>query len=269
MIYFLKPGQVIVLVCVLGCLSACGLTYRERIKPEPSSFQQELSGLFERRVAFQDMRGRAAISISRRGKKQSFLANVIFDSSYRLRMEGLGLFNIPFFFLVADGKRILFYFPEEQRVLQGESSQKNLYRMTGIRAGVEDLIALFSGNLPPDLSSPSKLNIKPVDLHQGLIELRSEQKEVYRLWIIHGLIAKMEIYGADGDLQVKARFDNYEAIDDYQWPRWIECNDVASETQLTIKYKKIFLNSGIARGAFFLDYPPTLSPDDLDGMPYQ
>ena len=107
-----------------------------------------------------------------------------------------------------------------------------------------------------------------MDLHQGLIELRSEQKEVYRLWIIHGLIAKMEIYGPDGELQVKARFDNYEVIDDYQWPGRIECTYVASETQVVIKYKKIFLNSGIARGAYLLDYPPTISPDNLDDMPY-
>ena len=182
MIHFLKQAQWIIFACVLSwiCFWGCGLKYQEKIHSKPLlSLNKTFSQLLERREALRDIRGRAAITVIREKKKHTFLANVVLDSSYRFRIEGLGFLNTPYFFLVADGKWIWLYVPDENKILRGIYSEDNLFRLTGIKSPLEDLIALIGGNLPYTLSS-SKLKIISLNVNQQLVELQSDQKKLYR-----------------------------------------------------------------------------------------
>jgi len=69
-----------------------------------------------------------------------------------------------------------------------------------------------------------------------VIELQSDQKEVYRLWIDYQQreMVKMKVYGADQKLLLEAWFDNYETIDDYTWPKKIECNFTSSQIRFSV-----------------------------------
>jgi len=270
MIYFLKQTRwiafayVLSLFCCWGC--GCRLKYQKKIDPKPLlSVKNTVSQLLKKRDIFRDIRGRVAISVIRPGGKRTFSANVILDSYSRFRIEGLGFLNIPYFFLVADGKWIQFYVPDEHKILKGEYSEDNLFRLTGIKSTVENLVALFSGNLPYTLSSP-RLKFISSNGKQQVIELRSDQKELYRLWIDYQqrAMVKMEVYGADQKLLLQAWFDDYETIDDYTWPKKIECNFTSSQILLKIKYKQLFVNSGVTEKDFLLQYPQTTIIENLE-----
>jgi len=268
MMYFLKQTRGIAFAYVLSLLfcCACSLKYQQKIEPKPlPSVKKTISHLLKKRDIFRDIRARATISVIRCKKKQTFSANIILDSSSRFRIEGLGFLNIPFFFLVADGKRIQYYVPEEQKIVKGGYSEDNLFQLTGIKSTVKNLITLFSGNLPYTLSS-SRLKFISSDGKQQLIELQSDQKELYRLWIDYQqrAMVKMEVYGADQKLFLEAFFDDYKTIADYSWPRKIECNFTSSQILLKIKYKQIFVNSGVTEKDFLLQYPRTTIIENLE-----
>ena len=234
--------------------------------PKPlTSVKKTVSQLLKKRDTFRDIRGRATISVIRKRKKHSFSANVILDSSSRLRIEGLGFLNVPYFFLVADGKLIQYYVPDEHKIVKGGYSEDTLFQLTGIKSTVENLIALFSGNLPYTLSSP-RLKFISSNGKQQVIELQSEKKELYRLWIDYQkrAMVKMKVYGADQKLLLEAWFDDYETIDDYTWPKKIECNFTSSQILFKIKYKQIVINSGVTEKDFLLQYPQTTIIEKLE-----
>jgi len=268
MMYFLKQMRGIAFAYVLSLVFCCGcsLKYQKKIEPKPfPSAKKTVSHLLKKRDSFRDIRGRATISVIRRKKNQAFSANIILDSSSRFRIEGLGFLNTPFFFLVADGKCIQYYVPEEQKIVKGGYSEKNLFQLTGIKSTVQNLITLFSGNLPYTLSA-STLKVISSDDKQQLIELQSDQKEFYRLWVDYQqrTIVKMKIYDADQKLFLEAFFDDYETIADYPWPKKIECDFTSSQILLKIKYKQILVNSGVTEKDFLLQYPQTTIIENLE-----
>ena len=115
--HFLKQTQGIIFAYVLSwiCCSGCSLKYQKKIyRPSLSTVQKTLSQLLKKKEIFQDIRGRAVISVVHEGKKKTFSANVVLDSPSRFRIEGLGFLNTPYFFLVADGKWVWFYVPDEK-----------------------------------------------------------------------------------------------------------------------------------------------------------
>ena len=264
---FLKHTRWIVFACVLSISGfwGCGLKYQKKTPPTSLlSGKETISQLLKKRNFFHNSRSRAAITINRQGEKQTFGANIVLDTSSRFRIEGLGFLNTPFFFLIADGKWIWFYIPDEHKIVKGEYTHNALFRLTGIQSRVEDLIALFSGNLPYSLSSAKLKNIS-VKNNQQIIELQSEQKELYRLWI-HSkkrALIKLEVYGANRKPLLRASFKDYKTIDDYNWPYWIECNFLPSKILLRIKYKQIFVNPGVTKTDFLLQYPKTTIIENL------
>jgi len=275
MIFFLnrmhkqRQGKVAALAISCLCLWGCASQYRS---PQPLlSAEKVLYRLLERRSAFQDMRGRAAITIVNQGKKQSFLANLVFDSLHRIRIEGLGFADTPYFFLVADSNRICFYVPDQQRVLAGKSSSENLFRLTGIQLEPDTLVNLFSGNLPSDVSgvSPAALTRASWDTKEQSIEFpSSDGQSWYRIWMDRGknVMVRMEIYRLDKKVILAARFEDYQKTDGYDLPRRIECSFISSKIQLKVKYKQFALNSEITDSMFHLQYPPDTRFEDIDNF---
>ena len=69
-------------------------------------------------------------------------------------------------------------------------------------------------------------------------------------------MVRMEIYGLDKKTFLAARFEDYQTIDGYNWPRRVECSFIPSKIQLKVKYKQFALNSQITDSMFQLQYPP-------------
>ena len=267
MTHFLKQTRWIVSAYVLSLFFWCGcsLRYQKKIGPKPlPAVKKTISQLLKKRDLFRDIRGRATITVIRQSKKQTFSANCILDSSSRFRIEGLGFLNIPYFFLVADGTWIQVYVPDEHKIVRGEYSEDTLLQLTGIKSTVENLIALFSGNLPYALSA-SRVELISSDTKQQLIELHSDQKELYRLWIDYQqrALVNMEVYDADQKLFLEALFDNYERVGNYLWPKKIVYNFTSSQIVLKIKYKQVFVNSGVTQKDFLLYYPQATIIENL------
>ncbi|MEW6381147.1 MAG: DUF4292 domain-containing protein [bacterium] len=252
-----RRTAVLILCCAYLCIVwGCAGKYRQpggTLLPVEKSLHQ----LLERRSAFQDFRGRASVSITREGKKQSFSANLVFDASHRTRIEGLGFADTPYFFLVADSNRICFYAPDQQRVLCGESSGRNLYRLTGICLQPESLVELFSGNLPADVSLKT-LKRGSLSGEGENIEFFSRQNQAwYRIQVDRerGVMVRMETLDADREPLFTVLFDDYQTVEGYTWPRRIECSFIPSKVHLKIRYKQFSLNSGITDSAYRLPYP--------------
>lgn len=265
MIYFFKRRQGwLFVVLVLFC--GCSLKYQRQIPPHqlPLSPEKTLDQMLERRDAFQDVRGKAAITITQQGKKQRFLANLVFDSSYRFRMEGLGFGDTPYFFLVADDNdQLWFYVPDQKKIWRGKASAENLFQLTGILLEPETLVGLLSGNLPAGLPAESDVSFSA---REGFIQFPFGRQGWYRLWMDtdRGVMVKVHIYGADKKLCLIVRFDDYEKAGSYEWPRQIECDFVSSKVQLKVKYKRLFLNSGVTESSFRLHYPSGTMIENID-----
>jgi len=265
-LYRQRQGAMAALVISCLCLWGCSVKYHA-VQPSFSA-EKTLYRLLDRRAAFQDMRGRAAITIVNQGKKQSFSANLVFDSSHRIRIEGLSFADTPYFFLVADSNRICFYVPDQQRALAGKSSSDNLFRLTGIQLEPAALIDLCSGNLPSDVSLAA-LTRAPLHAFGESVEIpSSDRQEWYRVWLDRkkGVMVRMEAYGADRKLFLTARFEDYQTIGGYNWPRRIECSFISSKILLKIKYKQFALNSKITDSSFQLQYPPDTRFEDIDNF---
>ena len=99
-----------------------------------------------------------------------------------------------------------------------------------------------------------------------MIELQSDQKERYRLWIDYPqrVLVKMEVYGTDQKLFLEASFADYEVIGDYPWPKKIQCHFTSPQILFTITYKQIFINSGVTEKDFLLHYPQTTIIEKLE-----
>ena len=263
MSFLLQPRcQRVLLLGCLGCLyfllCGCGgLKYTKRVQP-PISVERVLAQLVEHRRGFEDLRARVSVSISREGKRQSFSANLLFDSSGRIRIEGVGFADIPYFFLAADPNRICLYEPAQQRLICGESSSQNLERLVGLELQPESAVAIFSGNLPASVSFPPLRGVFFRADQDGSVEFFSDSDQTwYRLWVDRqkGVMVRMETKSADKKPLLTVRFEDYQMVDGYYWPRQIECS-LPSRVDLKIRYKQFSLNSGISDHAFHLPYPP-------------
>lgn len=248
---------------VLFLFLGCSLKVK---KKSPPPLEEIINKLFTRRDNFQDIRARVKITLSKEGRKQSFLANLIFDSANRYRIEGLGFLNLPFFFLVDNGRQICLYFLEEGKLYKGKSSEENLFHLSGIKLKSQDLIAFFTGNLPYDLISSSKRKVISEDGKKMVVEFRPSDDFFYKVWIDKnkGVIIKIELQRADQKLHLLATFKEYRIIEGFNWPKHIECNFSESQIKLKIKYKQIFLNSSITEDIFILkNLPANLQVIDL------
>ncbi|MEW5800875.1 MAG: DUF4292 domain-containing protein [bacterium] len=252
---------------VLGCLWLWGCASRYRPLKQPSlSFETSLNRLLERRLAFQDVRGKVSISIVHQEKRQSFSAYLVFDSQNRIRIEGLGFADTPYFFLIADSDRIRLYAPDQKKVLCGEASGDTLFRLTGIQLEPAVLVNLFSGNLPSGVSSMA-LRHASFNTREEFVEIpSSDGEERYRIWMDQktGLMLRMEVYRQGKEPFLSARFEDYRTIDGYSWPGRIDCSFLPSRIQLKVKYKQLALNSGITESIFHLQYPPGTMIEDID-----
>ncbi|MFH0926322.1 MAG: DUF4292 domain-containing protein [bacterium] len=213
-----------------------------------------------------DLKGIAKVTITNADKNYHLKEVIIVQKPSSLRMETLGFFGQPLFFLTAKDNQLSILSLSENKFYKGEVTPENLSIIFPLYLKSKDLFSILLGSTPL---------IDYVDMDIGIVQEENlylvrffQQGGITRqfIWIepLNFSIMKSEIYDSSGNLILKVKFDNYKTINDLLFPMSTTISLPLSLTKIGIDYSELEINTGINRNSFDLDAPPGVTIVYLD-----
>ena len=257
----------VLLIFSVSILTGCA-SLRRSISPiKPLSSPDDiLKKIVTREGKIKDLKGIAKVRITSADKNHSLKEVIIVQMPSSLRMETLGFFGQPLFFLTAKDNQMSILSLSENRFYKGEFTPKNLSIIFPLYLKSKDLFSILLGSTPL---------IDHVDMDIGIVQEKNlylvrfyQQGGITRqfIWIepLNFSIMKSEIYDSLGNLVLKVEFDNYKMINDLLFPMSTTISLHSSLTKIGIDYSELEINTGINQHSFDLDAPPGVTIVYLD-----
>lgn len=261
---FYKPKNIfkfsVLLIFSVSILTSCTSLRHSRspIKPLISS-NDVLKKIVTREGEIKDLKGIAKVKITSADKNYSLKEVIIVQRPSSLRMETLGFFGQPLFFLTAKDNRFSILSLIENKFYQGRGTPEKLSTVFPLYLKSKDLFSILLGGTPL-IDYPDLIGIGIVqEENLYLVKFRQEQGETRQfLWVdpINFSIMKSEIYDSSENLVLKVEFDNYKTINGILFPMSTSVLLPLRSTKIKIDYSELEINTGINQNSFDLDVPP-------------
>lgn len=257
----------VLLIFSVSILTGCA-SLRRSISPiKPLSSPDDiLKKIVIREGKIKDLKGIAKVRITSADKNHFLKEVIIVQMPSSLRMETLGFFGQPLFFLTAKHNQLSILSLSENKFYKGEFTPKNLSIIFPLYLKSKDLFSILLGSTPLIDHVDMDIGIVP---EENLYLVRfSQQGGITRqfIWIepLNFSIMKSEIYDSLGNLVLKVEFDNYKTINDLLFPMSTTISLHSSLTKIGIDYSELEINTGINQHSFDLDAPPGVTIVYLD-----
>ncbi|MBI4618869.1 MAG: DUF4292 domain-containing protein [Desulfobacterales bacterium] len=227
------------------------------IKPL-SSPDDILKKVVIREEKIEDLKGIAKVRITSADKNYSLKEVIIVQKPSSLRMETLGFFGRPLFFLTAKDNRFSVLSLIENKFYQGKVTPEKLSTVFPLYLKSKDLFSILLGSTP--LIDHADMDIGIVQEENLYLVRFSQQGGITRqfIWIepLNFSIMKSEIYDSSENLILKVEFDNYKMVNSLLFPMSTSVSLPLRSTKIKIDYSELEINTGINRNSFDLDVPP-------------
>ena len=255
-------------------LTGCTGLRHSRFPVKPLSSPDDiLKKIAIREREIKDLKGIANVTITNADKNYHLKEVIIVQKPSSLRMETLGFFGQPLFFLTAKDNHLSILSLSENKFYKGEFTPKNLSIIFPLYLKSKDLFSILLGSTPLIDHVDMDIGIVP---EENLYLVRFSQRGgITRqfIWIepLNFSIMKSEIYDSLGNLVLKIEFDNYKTINGLLFPMSTSISLSSSRgmvnrapTEIGIDYSELEINTGINQHSFDLDAPPGVTIVYLD-----
>lgn len=215
--------------------------------------------LAARRDRFRDLKGLARVRITT-AERSVALENVvvILRGLEAMRLEGLGPAGQPLFLLITRDKRFWFYTPQEDRLISGTATARNLSRLFEMSIAPATLQRVLVGDVPlarlPETGNLRYLSGRNLYLWEGQPAGYAQE---YRIWFdawswqpVH-----VDITQPFGDVVLDVRYDDFQALDEIRLPHRITIDHPGAEQYVSWQYTDVQLNTGVSPTLFHMRVP--------------
>jgi outer membrane lipoprotein-sorting protein len=218
-----------------------------------------LDVLAQRRSGLDTLKARARFTLRTPDHDVSADHAVVLRAGRALRLETLSPLGQPTGILVATGDRIRWVEPLSSRYWDGPMSSETIGRLTGLPLGLEEMVAILAGALPPvSGSSDVRLEKEPgADAYR--LHIREEAPAGRQVAVVARrdlTVRTRNRYDAAGREVLRVKNDRFRAIGGYPFPLREEVSLPHRELSLTVEYQWVRLNQGVSDELFDLPIPP-------------
>lgn len=174
----------------------------------------------------------------------------------RVRVDSYDFFNRPVAQLVSDGTRFGLYQATGNRYYDGPATPANLMRFTAVPLEPTELLRLLLGGAPRLDGAESTLATDPKANLYVVTQRLGDETETLR---IEPLTARVVEARRDGPRGFHARFDDFESMGSFTFPRRIRLESTTHGTTLDLRYQSPTVNTPPAADSFI--------PVAPDGVP--
>jgi outer membrane lipoprotein-sorting protein len=163
-----------------------------------------------------------------------------------LRLEVLNLFSQPIQLFQADGERLLSYNPKEKSAVMGKPDAESVYRLVGIRMGVDKLVSFLLGEA--EIDSDSKKNVVyENESDRYRLRMGGEDTVLSELWVVPDTFrpARYCSYDERGDIRLRIKWENFHSDKDIPFATEIFIELSQEKTTLKMRYTDFDLNTGV------------------------
>lgn len=249
-----------VLLLLAGCRGAVSLRSQS---PPPATVLSTAEPIWHqlaaRRRAFQNLKGLAQVRWSSATQNVAFDETVVVLEGFEaLRLEGIGPLGQPLFLLIADRQRFSFYTPQEQRLISGPASARNLERAFGLALAPEALQYLLIGDIP--LVTLPKAGKVAYRRRENLYVWEGEGARpagYYRVWFEPSHLQPVSFVVEDrfGKVVLQVQYEDFRQLDGFRLPYRITVVQPLAEQHVVWHYSEARLNTGVAPALFRLRVP--------------
>ncbi len=155
----------------------------------------------------------------------------------KMRLDIFAPIGPPLLKMTTDGEGLTVLVMRDRKGLVADDAERLMRSATGGAAGMDDLIAIFVGDLPFQDAKP-----KSSKRVEGGIEVRFEGPKKTRIHVVldesDGALRRLEAFDAQDNTVLIARIEAYQLFDSYRLPTVVQLEVPAVELTLDIKYKK-------------------------------
>ena len=211
--------------------------------PEDLPRSEDILQIVKKRdEAVQSMRGLMSLLV-RSGQKKLHIEEAFqVQKPAKIRIEALGLFGQPVFFLASDGITLFLFLPDEKRLYVGDSSASNISDVLPVSLELYEIVDILTGKIP---FIDSRLQSASYDQKEGLmvIDLTPHQaiSSNQRLWvdIQKGTVVRGELRDGEGQLKWRVIFDRFQEIQGILTPTTIKIEIPGGPTTASIELEEL------------------------------
>ncbi len=254
-------------VFFLSLLVSCAGPRPLQLSIKPTRSPDEILRNIEMREReIEDLKGIARIRVTNADRNHSLKEVIIVRRPSSLRMETLGFFGQPLFFLTVKEGRLSILSLMEKRFYQGAVTPENLSIIFPFHLGSEDLCSILLGGIPViEYLSMDMEFVREENLY--ILKLMKEGGGPTQfLWVEPSdlSIMKTEIYDYSENFVLGVIFDDYKRINGRVFPMSACILLPSSSTKIRINYSELEINTGVTEDVFDLDVPPGVKIVNLD-----
>jgi len=274
----MKRIFLVLIILSFSLLSACAPRY---VKPTiyREATLEELIELIQRRenriktikaslrMGFRDLGGRESTRIeesriiaNKKGSSQHCLGVFVFEKPDRFRIKGYPQMGPTLFEIVSAGESFWVYIPKEGKVYFSQDLKKGASKAD---FNLQDLRSTFSVAEvinQPDVNKFLEKREKEYILY--LVKKRLLEK----VWIGRSdfLVTKIERFDEDGSLALEVSFNEYQKVNDIDFPKEMRIYNPKEKRILTLLIQKVRLNEAIKPEVFQFKAPKGAEIINLD-----
>lgn len=208
--------------------------------------------------AVQSMRGLMSLLV-RSGQKKLHIEEAFqVQEPAKIRIEALGLFGQPVFFLVSDGINLSIFLPDKKRLYVGGSSAGNIADVLPVSLELYEIVDILTGKIPFIDSQSQRAGY---DQKEGLMvidltpppAISSKQ----RLWIDiqKRTVVRGELRDGEDQLKWRVTFDRFQEIQGILTPTAIKIEMPGGPTTVSIELEELEMNPVLRENSFQLSVP--------------
>jgi outer membrane lipoprotein-sorting protein len=241
------------IILSLFFLGACAPRYvKPTIYREATS--EELIDLIQKKEArIKTIRASLRMGFKDLEKKSSqhCLGVLAFEKPDRFRIKGYPQMGPTLFEIVSDGKSLWVYIPKEGKVYLSQDLKK---RTSKADFNFQDLRSAFS--VAEILNQPDVNKFLEKRGKEYILYL-TKKRLVGKVWIERSnfLVTKIERFDRDGSLALEVSFDQYQKIDDIDFPKEMRISNPKEKKILTLLIQKVRLNEAVKPEVFQFKAP--------------
>ncbi|MBU4310475.1 DUF4292 domain-containing protein [bacterium] len=203
------------------------------------------------RMGFEDLEKKSS---------QHCLGVFVFEKPDRFRIKGYPQLGPTLFEIVLDGKSLWIYIPKDGKV----------YFTPEIKAGaskadfnLQDLKGAF---LTSEMISRADISKFLEKREQDYIIYLVKKRLLEKVWIERSnfLVTKIEKFNKDGSLVLEVSFDDYQRVNEIDFPKEVRIYNPEEKRILTLLIQKVRLNEAIKPEIFQFKVPKDVEVIDLD-----
>jgi hypothetical protein len=185
------------------------------------------------------------------------------------RLELFGPLGGSLFTAASDGTMLSILLPSKQKFLVATDAEVVLRETTGGVAGIDDVLALLTGDLPFDeapVTSITTVGDGSKDTDGARVVLQGPKNTVIEAILDPETATPKRLIARDakGDTLLAAAYDKFEAVGDRMVPTRVEVFVPSIDLSVEAKYRNWEILEPVPDGVFALQAPPDFQTESLE-----